>query len=188
MSTSGRRDRLPQASASGAPGLAKTSEGKAAQVESLIGPSLTDMGYDIVRVMLSGDKRAKLQVMVERLDGAGMTADDCTSISRAVEAILDVSDAIAGAYVLEVSSPGIDRPLTRLGDFARFAGFEARVEMRMPVEGQRRFRGRLLGLDGARVQLATDRGEITFDFADVAKAKLILTDELIAAGNLPQSS
>ena len=170
------------------PDLAKTSEVKAAQVESLIGPSLTDMGYDIVRVMLSGDRRAKLQVMVERRDGAGMTVDDCAGISRAVAAILDVSDPIASAYVLEVSSPGLDRPLTRLGDFARFAGFEARVETRMPVEGQRRFRGRLLGLDGARVQLATDKGEITIDFADVAKAKLILTDELIAAGNLSQSN
>jgi ribosome maturation factor RimP len=170
------------------PDLAKTSEVKAAQVESLIGPSLTDMGYDIVRVVLSGDRRAKLQIMVERHDGAGMTVDDCAGISRAVAAILDVSDPIAGAYVLEVSSPGLDRPLTRLGDFARFAGFEARVETRMPVEGQRRFRGRLLGLDGARVQLATDKGEITIDFADVAKAKLILTDELIAAGSEPRSS
>lgn len=170
------------------PDLAKTSEGKAAQVESLIGPSLADLGYEIVRVMLSGDKRAKLQVMVERRDGAGMTADDCAGISRAIAALLDVSDPIAGAYVLEVSSPGIDRPLTRLRDFERFAGFEARVETRLPVKGQRRFRGRLLGLDGARVQLATDQGEITLDFADVAKAKLILTDDLIAAGNAPQSN
>ena len=119
---------------------------------------------------------------------AGMTVDDCAGISRAVAAILDVSDPIAGAYVLEVSSPGIDRPLTRLRDFERFAGFEARLETSMPIQGQRRFRGRLLGLDGDHVQLATDQGEITVDFADVAKAKLILTDELIAAGSEPRSS
>lgn len=183
MSTTGRRRQLPQASASSVPELSKTSEGKAAEIESLIGPSLGDMGYDIVRVMLSGDKRAKLQIMVERRDRAGMTVDDCASVSRAAAAILDVRDPIAGAYVLEVSSPGIDRPLTRLGDFERFAGFDARVETRMPVEGQRRFRGRLLGLDGARVRLATERGEVALDFADLAKAKLILTDDLIAAGD-----
>lgn len=174
---------MPQPGASGESALAKTSEGKAAQVEQLIGPSLGDMGYDIVRVMLSGDKRAKLQIMVERRDDEAMTVEDCAGISRAVEAILDVADPIAGTYVLEVSSPGIDRPLTRLGDFERFAGFDARVEMRLPIEGRRRFHGRLLGLDGHRIRLATDRGEVALDFEDLAKAKLVLTDELIAAGS-----
>jgi ribosome maturation factor RimP len=164
---------------------AKTSEGKAAQVEGLIGPSLADMGYDIVRVLLSGDRRAKLQVMVERRDGAGMTVDDCAAVSRAVEATLDVADPIAGAYILEVSSPGIDRPLTRLQDFDRFAGFEARVEMRMPIDGRRRFSGRLLGCDGELVRLATDGGEFALPFGDLAKAKLVLTDDLIAANRAP---
>ena len=150
-------------------------------MESLIGPSLTDMGFDIVRVMLSGDKRAKLQVMVERLDGTGMTADDCASISRAVEAILDVSDAIAGAYALEVSSPGIDRPLTRSADFERFAGFEAKLETTVPFEGRRRWIGRLLGLEGETVRIETEEGEVALPCAAIAKAKLVLTDDLIAA-------
>lgn len=172
---------MSQASLASRPVLAKTSEGKAAEVDRLIGPSLIDMGYSVVRVLLSGSQRVKLQIMVERLDDAGMTVDDCAAVSRAAEAILDVEDPIAGAYVLEVSSPGIDRPLTRLDDFARFAGFDARVEMRLPIDGRRRFSGRLLGLDGQQVRLATDTGEVTFDFEDLAKAKLVLTDELIAA-------
>jgi ribosome maturation factor RimP len=161
--------------------LAVTGEGKAAEVERLIAPSLAEMGYDIVRVQLSGERRAKLQLMVERQDGGGMTVDDCAIVSRAVEAILDVADPIAGAYVLETSSPGIDRPLTRRGDFERFAGFDARIEMRMPVDGRRRFSGRLLGLEGDLVRLATEGGEIALPIADMAKAKLVLTDELLAA-------
>lgn len=165
--------------------LAKTSEGKAAEIERMIAPALLDMGYDIVRVQLSGERRAKLQVMVERHDDEAVTVDDCARVSRAVEAILDVDDPIAGAYVLEVSSPGIDRPLTRLSDFERFAGFDARVEMRMPIAGRRRFRGRLLGLDGERVRLATEDGEVALPYADVAKAKLALTEELMAAGRAP---
>lgn len=169
----------------GGSALAKTSEGRASEIERLIGPSLADMGYDIVRVQLSGERRAKLQVMVERRDGAPVSVDDCARASRATEAILDVADPIAGAYVLEVSSPGIDRPLTRLGDFARFAGFEVRVETRMPIDGRRRFSGRLLGLDGERVRLATERGEVALAFADVAKAKLALTEELMAAKPAP---
>ena len=165
--------------------LAKTSEGKAAEVERLIAPSLQDMGYDIVRVQLSGERRAKLQVMVERRDGGDMTVDDCAVVSRAVGALLDVADPIAGAYVLEASSPGIDRPLTRIGDFERFAGHEARVEMRMPIAGRRRFRGRILGLDADKVRLATDDGEIALPFADMAKARLDLTEELLAAKRTP---
>ncbi len=165
----------------GGPLLARTSEGKAAKVEGLIAPSLAEMGYDIVRVQLSGEQRAKLQVMVERHDGGGMTVDDCAGVSRAVEAILDVADPIAGTYVLETSSPGIDRPLTRRGDFERFAGLDARIEMRMPIEGRRRFRGRILGLDGDLVRLATESGDLALPFADMAKAKLVLTDDLLAA-------
>ena len=160
---------------------ALTSEGRAAEIERLIAPTLGDMGFDIVRVQLGGGQRQLLQVMAERGDGGGMTVDDCAEISRAVSALLDVADPIAGAYTLEVSSPGIDRPLTRLGDFERFAGFEAKLELRIPLKGRRRFRGRLLGLEGAQVRLATDDGELRLSFDDLAKAKLVLTDELIAA-------
>ena len=160
---------------------AKTSEGKAAEVERLIAPALEAMGYDIVRVQLTGGDRLVLQIMAERRADGGMSVDDCAEVSRAVAAILDVEDPIDSAYALEVSSPGIDRPLTRLADFDRFAGFEARVEMALPIDGRRRFRGRLLGTRGADIAMVCDDNEITLPFADLQKAKLVLTDELIAA-------
>lgn len=161
--------------------MAKTSEGKAAEVERLIAPAVEAMGYDIVRVQLGGGDRLRLQIMAERRSDGGMNVDDCTEVSRAVAAILDVEDPIDSAYTLEVSSPGIDRPLTRLADFDRFAGFEARVETALPIDGRRRFRGRLLGTRGNAVAMICDETEITLPFADVQKAKLVLTDELIAA-------
>ncbi len=161
--------------------LAKTSEGKAAEVEALIAPSLAAMGYDIVRVLLSGGDRLRLQIMAERHADGGMNVDDCAEVSRAVAAILDVEDPIESAYTLEVSSPGIDRPLTRLADFDRFAGFEGRVEMINPIDGRRRFSGRLRGTREAAVLLESEDGEVALPFAAIQKAKLLLTDELIAA-------
>jgi ribosome maturation factor RimP len=159
-----------------------------AKVERIIAPSLAAMGYEVVRVQLTGGMRPTLQVMAERADGGEMTVDDCAEISRAVSALLDVEDPIPSAYTLEVSSPGIDRPLTRLADFDRFAGYEARVETRVPVEGRKRFRGRLLGVEERKVKLAlTDEakadesGTVLLPFDGIARAKLILTDELIAA-------
>lgn len=158
-----------------------TSEGRARDIETVVAPMLEDMGYDIVRVQVSGDKRAKVQIMIERRDGAGMTVDDCAAASRAVGALLDVEDPIRGAYVLEVSSPGIDRPLTRLGDFERFSGFEARVELRMPRDGRRRFRGRLAGIAGDQILMDCEDERVALPFAELAKAKLVLNDDLIAA-------
>ena len=154
---------------------------KAAQIERMIAPSLAAMGYDIVRVLLTGGQRPTLQVMAERTDGQDMSVDDCAEISRAVSALLDVEDPIAGPYTLEVSSPGIDRPLTRPVDFQRFAGFEARVETRQPGEGRKRFRGRLLGLEGDSIRIVTPEGEAALPVDDILRAKLVLTDELIAA-------
>ena len=161
--------------------LAKTSEGKAAQVEALIAPALEAMGFDIVRVLLSGGDRLRLQIMAERHADGGMNVDNCAEVSRAVAAILDVEDPIDQAYTLEVSSPGIDRPLTRLADFDRFAGFEGRVEMINPIDGRRRFSGRLRGSRGEAVVLDCEEGEVVLPFAAMQKAKLLLTDELIAA-------
>ena len=160
--------------------LARTSEGKAAEIEALIAPSLEAMGYDIVRVLLSGSGNRVLQIMAERRSDGGMSIEDCEAVSRAVSAILDVEDPIGGSYNLEVSSAGIDRPLTRLKDFERFAGHQARLEMQISVDGRRRFSGRLLGVSGGEILLATDTGEVHLAFNDLAKAKLILTDELIA--------
>lgn len=179
---------MPEVSRGAQAALAKTSEGKAAEVEGLIAASLSALGFDIVRVQLSGERRAKLQIMAERLNGAGMTIEDCAEVSRAVAAILDVTDPIHQSYVLEVSSPGIDRPLTRLGDFERFAGFEAKVEMRMPIDGARRFRGRLKGVEGTSLLLDTDGGEIRLSFAELVKAKLVLTEDLIAAHQRTEGS
>lgn len=161
--------------------LAKTSEGLAVRVEELIAPALNDMDYDIVRVRLGGDRRVVLQIMAERRDDAAMTVEDCADISRAAAAILDVEDPISEAYELEVSSPGLDRPLTRLKDFERFAGFDAKVETSMPRDGRRRFSGRLLGVEDVNVKLTVDGQDVILPFEDIAKAKLVLTDELIAA-------
>ncbi len=164
-------------------GPAKTSEGKATEVERLIAPAIEAMGYDIVRVLLSGGDRLCLQIMAERRSDGRMNVDDCAEISRAVAAILDVEDPIDSAYTLEVSSPGLDRPLTRLADFERFAGFEAKVEMQLPVDGRRRFRGRLLGVRDDNIVLACEEGEVALPFAEMMKAKLVITDDLIAASS-----
>lgn len=157
----------------------------AERVAELVEPTLASMGYDLVRVQLSGSRSPILQVMAERRDEAGMTVDDCADISRAVSALLDVEDPIAGAYTLEVSSPGIDRPLVRRRDFERFAGFEAKVETGLPIDGRRRFKGTLLGMDGNDVRIALASGQEPADvrvpIGDVQKAKLLLTEGLLAA-------
>jgi ribosome maturation factor RimP len=148
----------------------------------IIEPSLEAMGYRLVRVAFLGAGRITLQVMAERLDDAAMTVDDCSEISRQVSALLDVADPIASAYMLEVSSPGIDRPLVRPEDYDRFAGFEARIELSEPFGGRKRFRGRLLGRADNHVRLAgSEIGEVALPLASIAKAKLVLTDDLLAA-------
>jgi ribosome maturation factor RimP len=151
------------------------------QIATLIEPTMTAMGYELVRVISMGGRRPTLQIMAERIDRAGMTVDDCAEISRAVSALLDVDDPMAGAYQLEVSSPGIDRPLMKAADFERFAGFEARVETDRVIDGQRRFRGRLLGLEADDVRLALPEGVKVIPMSAIRKAKLVLTDDLIAA-------
>ena len=152
------------------------------RIERLIAPTLDGMGYELVRVaLIGGVGRQTLQIMAERRDRVGMTVEDCADISRAVSALLDVEDPIAGAYSLEVSSPGIDRPLTRLDDFRRFAGFEARVELSAPHDGRKRFRGRIRGVAGEKVRIETEEGETDLPFGRIQKAKLVLTDELLAA-------
>lgn len=119
--------------------------------------------------------------MAERADGAPMTVDDCADISHAVSALMDVEDPIAGPYTLEVSSPGIDRPLTRLKDFERFAGFEAKLESRLAVDGRKRFKGLLRGVEAGEILLDTEQGPARVPFDNVLRAKLVLTDELIRA-------
>lgn len=168
----------------------------AQRIERLIEPALTAMGYELVRVAIHGGGQQTLQIMAERRDGVSMTVDDCADLSRTVSALLDVEDPIAGAYTLEVSSPGIDRPLVKRADFERFAGFEARIETVQPVAGRKRFRGRLMGVTGddvrlrepvqAPVQADGADDEIRVPLAAIARAKLVLTDELIAATQTTQ--
>ncbi|HYM03315.1 MAG TPA: ribosome maturation factor RimP [Stellaceae bacterium] len=158
------------------------------KIEVMIAPSLEAMGYRVVRVAVTGGGRPTLQIMAERIDDKAMTVDDCADISRTVSALLDVADPIDTAYHLEVSSPGIDRPLVRREDFTRFAGFEARVELNAPVAGRKRFRGKLLGVEGDAVQLQTEDATVALPLAAVARAKLLLTDELLAASERHQRS
>ncbi len=154
--------------------------GAAQRVAALVAPALEGLGYELVRVRFGGGASV-LQIMVERQDRSGMTVDHCAEASRILSALLDVEDPIPQAYSLEVSSPGIDRPLTRLGDFERFAGFEARVELEDGASGQRRFRGRLQGLEGGILRLDTDQGEAALPLTAVKSAKLLMTDALLAA-------
>lgn len=151
------------------------------RIAALIEEPLKSMGYDLVRVQLSGAAgRATLQVMAERLDEVAMTIDDCTEISRQLSPILDVADPISGAYSLEVSSPGIDRPLVRPKDFERWAGFEAKLETKTPVDGRKRFKGLLLGLEGDSVKIKDEAGvDYLLPMTALAKAKLVLNDALI---------
>ena len=139
------------------------------------------MGYEVVRVQLTGGQRMVLQVMAERADGAPMTVEDCADISRAISAVLDVEDPIKSAYTLEVSSPGIDRPLTRLKDYERFAGFEAKLETRLAVDGRKRFKGMLKGVEDGLVCIESEQGAARLEFDNILRAKLVLTDELIRA-------
>jgi ribosome maturation factor RimP len=154
----------------------------------MIAPSIEAMGYRLVRVAFTGGRRPTLQIMAERRDAAAMTVDDCADISRAVSALLDVADPIPVAYALEVSSPGIDRPLIERDDFVRYAGYEAKIEMNQMIDGRKRFRGRLLGAEGGTVRIAIEDREVALPLADIVRAKLLLTDELLAAAQKQQAA
>ena len=157
-------------------------EGLEARIATAITPSLTAMGYELVRVQIQGKERPTVQIMADRADGRLIGVEDCEAISHAVGAVLDVDDPFTGLWTLEVSSAGIDRPLTRTKDWIRFAGHLATVEMSIPFEGRRRFRGIALGADAETVRLKLEDGsEIALPRADMRRAKLVLTDELIAA-------
>jgi ribosome maturation factor RimP len=151
------------------------------RINAIIEPTVVDMGYDLVRTHIKGSDRLQVQVMAERLDGTGMGVDDCASLSRAIAALLDVDDPITKAYTLEVSSPGIDRPLVKLVDFERFVGFDVRIEAERPVDGRRRFTGPISAVKDQIVAIKTDDGEVEIPFDYIARAKLLLTDRLIAA-------
>ncbi len=151
------------------------------RIDELIGPTIEGLGFDLVRIDLSGQNNLCLQIMAEPLDGRGMTVADCAEISRAVAAVMDVEDPIKDAYTLEVSSPGMDRPLVKLRDFERFAGHEVKVELTRAQNGKRRFRGQLLGIEGDNVRLLAEGEEVQLSYVDILRSKLVITDELIKA-------
>ncbi len=158
--------------------------GPALRVVALIEAPIEAMGYRLVRVKLSG---TTLQIMAERPDGT-FSIDDCESVSRAISPMLDVADIVATRYQLEVSSPGIDRPLVRVGDFENWAGHEAKIEMAVAQAGRKRFRGKLEGYHDGEVRLYIDDPQggkepllVGLPFADISEARLVLTDDLIAA-------
>lgn len=149
------------------------------QLEPIIAPAVEAAGYRLVRLRLMGGRRKTLQVMAERSDGT-MNVDDCARLSRALSDFLQREDPIEGEYVLEVSSPGIDRPLTRVMDFARWAGHQAKLELVAPdASGRKRFTGLLLGLDGSDIVIEVEGSRLAFPHRSIAEAKLILTEKLI---------
>ncbi len=158
--------------------------GLAARVAAIAEPVIESLGYRLVRVRISGLDGCTVQIMAERPDGT-MTIEDCETVSRALSPVLDVADPVDRAYRLEISSPGIDRPLVRRSDFERSAGHVVKIEMAVAVEGRRRFRGTIVGVEGdaARIRRdgeTADAADMLLPIEDMAEAKLVLTDELIA--------
>ena len=154
-----------------------------AALTRLIEPELKSLGYDLVRVaMIGGTSDPTLQVMAERPDTRQLLIDDCETISRRLSELLDEKDPIEGTYRLEVSSPGIDRPLTRIKDYSDWKGHEARLHLADPHEGRKNFTGTLQGTEGDEVLILTKTGEAhALRFSEIASAKLVLTDKLINA-------
>jgi len=151
------------------------------KIEKIITPTASAMGFDIVRVILVGSGRPTLQIMAERAADGAITLDECGKLSQAISAVLDVEGVMDDTpYFLEVGSPGIDRPLTRLKDFDRFAGKEAKIEIEPALDGRKRFKGTLLGIRGETIRLKTEEGEVEIPFTAVQKAKLAQEDVLLA--------
>jgi ribosome maturation factor RimP len=159
--------------------------GLAARVATIVEPVLEQLGFRLVRVRISGMDGCTVQIMAERPDGS-MSIDDCEQVSRALSPVLDVADPIERAYRLEISSPGIDRPLVRRSDFERFAGHAAKIEMAVAIDGRRRFRGTLIGVDGDKARVrrtdaaAGEDPDVLLSIEEMAEAKLVLTNELVA--------
>jgi ribosome maturation factor RimP len=158
--------------------------GLAARVSAIAEPVLQGMGYRLVRIRVSGEAGCTVQIMAERPDGT-MLIEDCEAVSRALSPVLDVADPIERAYRLEISSPGIDRPLVRRSDFERHAGHVVKIEMAVAAHGRKRFRGTIAGVEGNAVRLKRDDvpaedAEILLAMEEIAEARLVLTDELIA--------
>jgi ribosome maturation factor RimP len=158
--------------------------GLAGRIALIVEPAIEDLGYRLVRVKVSGAQGCTVQIMAERDDGT-MTIEDCGDLSRALSALLDVEDPIDGEYHLELSSPGIDRPLVRAGDFVRWAGHFAKVELAEPLDGQRRFKGEIVAVRDEsavlRIEGEAEAREVALPLARISEARLVLTDALVEA-------
>lgn len=150
------------------------------RLASIVTPTIEGLGYELVRLRFMGGKRPTLQIMADRTEGK-FEVDDCAEISRVVSAVLDVEDPIEGEYSLEVSSPGIDRPLTRLKDFAAWEGYQAKLQTEQLISGRKNFKGILRGVEDGEVLIEISEGVIGLQFDWLTDAKLVLTDELMAA-------
>ncbi len=158
-------------------------------LENMLTPVINQLGFDVVRILTIGQKNPTLQIMIERKDRTDIVVDDCATVSRAVSEVLDEKDPIKDQYNLEVSSPGLDRPLTKAEHFQRFAGYEAKIETSVEVDTRKRFKGRILSLDDKEnIHFDMDGKEWIIPFEAVSKAKLLITDELLAkyAENHPE--
>jgi ribosome maturation factor RimP len=165
-----------------------TLSGLDARIAAAIAPTLGAMGYELVRVAVIGTLSPTVQIMADRADGSLIAVEDCEAISHAVGAVLDVDDPIQGNWTLEVSSAGIDRPLTRPKDWNRFAGHLAKAELTIPLDGRKRFAGIVLGAENGAARLRLDDGsEVALPLHDIRKARLVLTDALIAATSPTQT-
>lgn len=149
-------------------------------LHDMLSPVVEDLGFELVRVTIMGNQKTVLQVMVEGPDGT-IGVEDCAKVSREISALLDVEDPIKSDFVLEVSSPGMDRPLTRLKDFERYQGFVIKLEAKQAIDGQRRFKGKLNAIKDQVISITTQEGDYDIPLAEVQKAKLVITDELIEA-------
>ena len=151
-------------------------------LQDLLEPVINNIGYEVVRIMTVGSENPTLQIMIDGKDEKDITIDDCVKVSRGLSEFLDENDPIDGQYSLEVSSPGLDRPLTRLKDFKRFEGFDVKAEMKTDIDGRKRFKGKLLGVDGDDNIKIEMEGEVySLPFGEMNKAKILLTDELLKA-------
>lgn len=150
------------------------------KIRTIIEPSVDAMGYELVLIKLAdGSRRKTLTLMAERKDGGAMGIEDCTQVSRMAGALLEVDDPISGSYDLEVCSPGIDRPLTKPNDFEKYTGYEAKIETLLPIDGRKRFRGVLKGLQGESVEMVLPEGTYNIPLGNVRTAKLVMTDALM---------
>ena len=149
-------------------------------LQDMLEPAISELGYETVRILTIGQANPTLQIMIDKLDGSDIVVDDCAKVSRKISEILDANDPIKDKYNLEVSSPGLDRPLTKIEHFKRFIGYEVKIDTDVIIENRNRFRGRIESVDGNNaIHIKADEAEYAVPFDAVSKAKIVMTDELL---------